>query len=231
MKKKKYKLITIILYLLSLFILLFCIKTRLTPNVYLYTNTRLKLILIVCLLIYINGYILVKKLNYNKRILILNLLIYFLIYTFTICALTLFDQIYGRQGFVIIEWNKTLIASYMKYSFNIVPFKTIKLFTNGYMRGIVSFKNFSINIFGNLCAFMPYGVFLPLMFKNMNRFINFLLTMIIIVVIIELLQFITLSGSCDIDDLILNVLGSSIIYFIFKIKFINKFIHKIVLYE
>lgn len=231
MKNKIYTLITIVLYLLSLFILLFCIKIRLTPNVYLYTNTRLMLFLIVCLLIYINGYILVKKLNYDKRILKLNLIIYFLIYTFTIFALTLFDEIYGRQGFVIIQWDKRLIDLYIKYSFNIVPFKTIDLFTSGYIRGIVSFKNFSINIFGNLCAFMPYAVFLPLMFKKMNKYINFLITMIIIVIVIELLQFITISGSCDIDDLILNVLGTSIIYFIFKIKCINKFIYKLLLYE
>jgi len=55
--------------------------------------------------------------------------------------------------------------------------------------------------------------------------------MIIIVVVIELLQFVTMSGACDIDDLILNVLGASIIYFIFKIRCINNFIHKIFLWE
>ena len=55
--------------------------------------------------------------------------------------------------------------------------------------------------------------------------------MIFIVVLIEILQFVTMSGSCDIDDLILNVLGASIVYFIVKIKFIYKLIHKIFLYE
>ena len=231
MKNKFYKALVIIFYLLSFFILLFCIKVRLTPHVYLKTNFRLILLFIVCLLVYINGYILTKKLDYSRNILRINLIIYFLLYTVTICTLTLFDEIFGRQGLVIIKWDRDLLDLYMKYSFNIIPFKTIRLFTLGYIDGIVSFKNFSINIFGNLCAFMPYAIFLPLMFKGMNKYRNFSITMIITVVIIELLQFVTISGSCDIDDLILNVLGASIIYFISKIKCINKFIHKIFLYE
>ena len=230
MKNKIYKALIIIFYLLSFLILLFCIKVRLTPHIYLETGFRLILLLIVCIFIYINGYLLVKKLNYNKRILKINLIIYFLIYTVTICTLTLFDEIFGRQGFVIVKWNKDLLDFYMKYSFNIIPFKTIHLFTSGYINGIVSFKNFSVNILGNLCAFMPYAIFLPLIFKRMNKYRNFLITTIIIVVIIELLQFVTISGSCDIDDLILNVFGASIIYFITKLRCINKIIHKIFLY-
>ena len=149
----------------------------------------------------------------------------------TIFSLTLFDEIYGRQGFVIIEWNKELFNMYLNRSFNIIPFKTIKLFTEGYVNGIVSFKNFGINIIGNFVAFMPYGLFLPLIFKKINTYYKFLITMTVIIILIELLQFVTMSGSCDIDDLILNLLGSSIVYFIVKIKCINKFIHKLFLYE
>lgn len=59
---------------------------------------------------------------------------------------------------------------------------------------------------------MPFAFFLPLLFKKQNNFKTFLLTMICIVIGIELLQFITMSGSCDIDDVILNVSGSLIMY-------------------
>ncbi len=228
---KLYKPLVIILYLLSFFILLFCIKVRLNRNLYLSTDFRLLLLGLVCVFIYISGYILTKKLDFDKKILKINLIIYFLIYVVTICTLTLFDEIFGRQGFVIIDWNQKLLDFYMKHSFNIIPFKTINLFISGYLKGIVSLKSFSINIFGNLCAFMPFAIFLPLIFKSMNKYFNFFITMIVIVVIIELLQFATISGSCDIDDLILNVFGASIIYFITKIKTVNKLIHKIFLYE
>ena len=224
MKNRVYKSLVIILYLLSLFILLFCIKIRLTPNVYIDTKFRMLLLGLVCLFIYIAGYILIKKLNYTKKILKINLIIYFLIYTVTTCTLTLFDEIFGRQGLVIIKWNKELLDIYIKTSFNIIPFKTINLFCSGYVHNLISFKNFSVNIFGNLCAFMPFAIFLPLIFKSMKKYRTFLITMIIIVVIIEILQFVTISGSCDIDDLILNVFGASVVYFITRINIINKYI-------
>ena len=231
MKDKTYKKIIVVLYLFSLFILLYCLKIRLMPNIYLRTNARLMLLLFVCIFIYICGYILVKKLNYNKKILYINLFTYFLIYNVVIFTLTLFDEIYGRNGFQFVIWNKSILSSYLKYSFNIVPFKTIKLFTSGYINGYVSFKNFNNNIIGNLCAFMPYGIFLPLMFKKMNRFYKFLIAMFIISLFIEIIQFLTISGACDIDDIILNVLGSSVIYAITNIKGIKKIIKKIFLFE
>ncbi|MBR6690536.1 MAG: VanZ family protein [Bacilli bacterium] len=231
MKNKLYIFLSIICYVVSFFILLFCIKIRLTPNINLNTSSRLTLLLIVCVLIYLGGLILIKKLDYNKKILKVNLIIYFLIYTVTIFSLTLFDEIYGRQGLIIIDWDKDLLNQYLESSFNIIPFNTIKLFTQGYMNGIVNYKNFSVNIIGNLLAFMPYGIFLPLIFKSTNKYYRFLITMILIVVIIELLQFVTMSGSCDIDDLILNVLGATIIYWVSRIKLINLLIKKVFLFE
>ena len=172
-----------------------------------------------------------KKLNKGKKILKVNLIIYFIIYTVTIITLTLFDEIFGRQGLVIPKWNKELLDMYMRNSFNIVPFDTIRLFINGYINGFVSTRDFAINILGNLCALMPCGIFIPMMFKRINKYYKFLILMIMLVISIELLQFITLSGSCDIDDLILNVLGASAVYYIYKIKFIKKIINRVFLFE
>ena len=76
-----------------------------------------------------------------------------------------------------------------------------------------------------------YAIWHVLIFKNINKYYKFFIVMCFIVLCIEILQFITMSGSCDIDDLILNVFGASIIYFICKIKCINKLIRKVFLYE
>lgn len=225
--KKMFSFIVIFCYLISFFIILYCTKARLFLDI----NIRLILLSIVCILIYIGGLLLVKKLNYNKKILKVNLIIYFLIYTVTIFSLTLFDEIYGRQGLIIIDWNKQLLDSYLNTSFNIIPFNTIDLFIKGYINGYVSFNSFLVNIVGNFLAFMPYAIFFPLIFKNMNKYYKFLLTMMSIIIIIEVLQFVTMSGSFDIDDLILNLLGTSLIYFMTKINCINRFIYKIFLCE
>lgn len=231
MKNKIYKALSILLYIVSIIIVLFCIKIRITPGMYLNIKLRLILLTIVCLLLYINNFILIKKLNYNKKILKINIILIFLVYIFTIFNLTLLDERFGRGELTIAKWDSELLQNYIKTSFNIIPFNTIKLFTNGYIRGYVSTTNFLINIIGNFVAFMPFGIFLPLLFKKMNKYYKFLIIMIIIVATIEILQFLTLSGSCDIDDLILNIMGASAIYGLYKIKSINKLVNKVILFE
>ena len=231
MKNKLYKLLVVILYLLSLFIFLFCVKVRINPSIYIYTRVRLILLILSCMFMYVASFILVKKLNYTKKILKINIIIYFIVYMLLVITLTLFDEIFGRNGLVLIKWNKDLFDMYIKTSFNIVPLKTIILFINGYINNYVTLRDFVINIFGNLVAFMPCGVLLPLMFKRINKYNKFLIMITIFVLIIEILQFMTLSGSCDIDDLILNVLGASIVYFVYNIKFVKGLINKIFLFE
>ena len=218
-------------YIISTIILIHCIRIRLRPGAYILTNNRLILLSIVCILIYIASVILVKNFHASKKILKLNLIIYFLIYTVTIFTLTLFDEIFGRQGFVFINWNMDLLKSYMSLSFNVVPFKTIKLFTRGYQYGLVSYQAYFTNIFGNILVFMPYGFFIPMLFKKINTYVKYLIFIFLIVILIEILQFFTMSGSFDIDDIILNLLGASIGYGIYIIPPIKKLFHKILLFE
>jgi len=226
MKNNIYKLLIIIFYILSFFCLLLVFKFNI--NI---TRVNLILFFMSCFLIYLSGYILVKKLNFNKKILRLNLILYFIIYTFIIIKFTLFEQVFGRNGLVIANWNRELLKIYADNYFNIVPLKTIKLFIEGYLNGYVTFKSFTINILGNIFILIPYGVFIPSIFKKINKFYKFLILMIVLVLSIEILQFVTRSGSCDIDDLILNLLGASIGYLIYKIKYIRKMFSKIFLYE
>ena len=51
--------------------------------------------------------------------------------------------------------------------------------------------------------------------------------MICIVFIIELFQIILLTGSFDVDDIILNVFGACVLYLMLHAKFINKIVNKI----
>lgn len=226
MKNNIYKLLVIVFYILSFFCLLLVFKFNI--NI---TRVNLILFFMSCFLIYLSGYILVKKLNFNKKILRLNLILYFIIYTFIIIKFTLFEQVFGRNGLVIANWNRELLKIYADNYFNIVPLKTIKLFIEGYLNGYVTFKNFAINILGNIFILIPYGVFIPSIFKKINKFYEFLILMAVLVLSIEILQFVTRSGSCDIDDLILNLLGASIGYLIYKIKYVRKMFSKIFLYE
>ena len=73
-----------------------------------------------------------------------------------------------------------------------------------------------INLVGNVVMFVPLGFFLGALFRPMGSFWRMLLCSIGIICLVELLQIITLLGSCDIDDLILNLPGTMLGWGIWK---------------
>ena len=64
-----------------------------------------------------------------------------------------------------------------------------------------------INLGGNVGMFIPLGLFLPWVFTNLRKAWKTLLTAAGIIILVEVLQLFTLLGSCDVDDLILNLVG------------------------
>ena len=80
------------------------------------------------------------------------------------------------------------------------------------MRGYVSLRYVVLNLVGNLCVFMPLSVLLPALFRCMRRWYCLLPIVMLSVVAVECLQFWLMVGSCDVDDVILNVGGAMILY-------------------
>ena len=64
-----------------------------------------------------------------------------------------------------------------------------------------------INLAGNVVMFLPLGGVLPELFRVRWRFGKTLLVSALAITAVEILQLLTLRGTCDIDDLILNLLG------------------------
>lgn len=98
---------------------------------------------------------------------------------------------------------------------NLIPFKTIHLMLNAYQIELSYVAN--INLLGNLVAFMPFAFFLPKLFPSMQKSGKFLACMAVIIIAVEITQLLTLSGTLDIDDFILNMTGASCFYFILKV--------------
>lgn len=90
---------------------------------------------------------------------------------------------------------------------NLVFFSTILRYlqTMNYATGM---RNIIINIGGNMFLFMPFGFFLPRIHARWQKLFVFLTMASVIIVIIEGLQFVMLSGSFDVDDALLNVIGA-----------------------
>lgn len=136
----------------------------------------------------------------------------FIIYICIVINLT----IYERGLFQIPDWSSASFNDYLTNYTNFEPLLTIKLFIRGYYKGVVSFNVFFINIIGNLVLFIPLAYFVPRLFRQVNTFFKFLGVVIILGLSIEIIQFVTQSGSADIDDVILNVGGACLGYLLLK---------------
>lgn len=78
--------------------------------------------------------------------------------------------------------------------------------------------------FGNLTAFIPFGVLIPLLYRC--SFIRFITSFCIFILILEVLQMLTFLGGFDIDDVIVNAMGATIGFFAYKIGSRSKTIFK-----
>ena len=66
------------------------------------------------------------------------------------------------------------------------------------------------NIGGNICMFVPLGFFLRALFPGCRSFLRCMGTVALIMAAVELCQLFTLRGFCEVDDVMLNVLGAAI---------------------
>ena len=210
----KKKIFGYLLYGSALFLVVFHIINAIRPNVIIDFETTIVFIVISCLLIYFGGLLLFKYYK-NDKPLKINLWIFFGLYLLLFINLTLFDSSWGRS----------------EESINLIPFRTIYEFLIENFNNLTTSKTIFYNILGNFVALMPMAFFLPLLFKKENKFKTFFLTILLITLGIELLQLFGGVGRFDIDDIILNVSGSLIMFKILKIKTIDDLVKNIFLLE
>jgi glycopeptide antibiotics resistance protein len=105
---------------------------------------------------------------------------------------------------------------------NTKPFSTIKLFYNSRRLNTEYKKN---NLLGNLVGFMPFGLLLPFLLTWFRHGVKVLLTGFLLSLGYEFTQLLFGLGIFDVDDLILNTLGSFtgfIIFYTIHLIFQNK---------
>ena len=134
-------------------------------------------------------------------------LVFFAVY----CAVMLW-LLFAREG-------GSASADYwtqLQQNLNLKPFHTIALFArvlddDHYRRLAI------VNLFGNVGMFIPLGFFLPALWQGLRKWWRTWLAALGIMTAVELAQLFTLRGCCDVDDLILNVLGAALGYGLFWI--------------
>ncbi|MFS0891524.1 VanZ family protein [Peribacillus frigoritolerans] len=100
-------------------------------------------------------------------------------------------------------------------SHNIVPFYTIETYLFNFQH--YNFDTWFYNTFGTILVFMPLGILLPLVFVNLRNLTLIVLLSLLVSLIIETIQFVTLLGVFDVDDILLNTFGSILGFLIFTL--------------
>ena len=65
----------------------------------------------------------------------------------------------------------------------------------------------AINILGNIVMFVPLGAFLPILWPKLQKAWKAIPAGFLMITGVEICQLFTLRGRCDIDDVLLNMLG------------------------
>lgn len=98
---------------------------------------------------------------------------------------------------------------------NLIPFRNMIYYLNStenlYLHDIIN------NTLGNILIFIPLGFFLPIIFRRYNKSSKVVIISIIISLSLEILQFALQLGQFDIDDIILNAIGSMVGFTILKV--------------
>lgn len=144
------------------------------------------------------------KMPFSVRILCLMLWIVVLTY------FLFFAEAFGRDGTI-----KT-------FSYNFIPFKEILRFLT--KTSYFGPKIVLINVVGNILCFLPFGFFFSSVMKFPVEHAAWKVTLVstFLSAFMEAIQFLTRTGCCDIDDVILNTFGGYLGYVVFSALFLRK---------
>ena len=128
----------------------------------------------------------------------------FVLYILALIYFLFFADRFGRLDFAERE-----------YHYNLVLFQEIRRFwTYREQLGIMAV---AANLLGNVVGFMPFGMILPLICKNARNFFFITFSGFTLSLCVEVTQLMTKLGSFDVDDLVMNTLGTAAGYLIFAV--------------
>ncbi len=132
-----------------------------------------------------------NNMDVNKKSKRIVIWVCFLAYLFALFYVLFFAEAFGRKGDV------------EEYRYNLTLFQEI----GRYFRLGITSNLFMINVVGNIVAFIPFGMFLPMLFAKCKNILLTALLSLEFSILIEVTQIVSKVGSFDVDDLLLNTLG------------------------
>lgn len=122
----------------------------------------------------------------------------FLLYMLLLIYFLFFSEKYGR----------TTVTE--EYHYNLKLFKEIRRFWD--YRQQLGFFAVATNLAGNIICFMPFGFMLPELDKTFNHGIFVVFCGFVVTLCVETMQLVFRVGSFDVDDILLNTIGTILGY-------------------
>jgi glycopeptide antibiotics resistance protein len=145
----------------------------------------------------------------------------FSIYLFVLVKLTIFRTSVTLFAIEFPEENGYITSFQTAYErANFIPFYSIYYYLISKQEPILVGL---INVIGNVILFIPFGFFLPFIWKQLRRFKTMATVILYSSLSIEALQLLFAIGSFDVDDVILNIIGSFIGYLLYSVSLKTKF--------
>lgn len=130
---------------------------------------------------------------------------------FGVYLVVLLILLFGNAYYGRLDWSSGhTLADQLAAAVNWRPFATIGSYLQWLAWDLA--PQAVVNLGGNLAAFAPMGLFLPLLFRRLERFGWYALTVAALIVLVEVLQLLTGTGVCDVDDFLLNFAGAAVCF-------------------
>lgn len=133
---------------------------------------------------------------------------------FLIYVAAMFWLLFGQR------WGTQIYAQNLASPINLTPFATVKM----YLRILQNSRDTSllihafVNLVGNVVMFIPLGFFVPYLNEGLRKFLKAMFFVACLIITVETIQYFTYLGSCDVDDLILNMAGGTVGYIFWRVK-------------
>lgn len=216
---------------ISLLLAIFTFALNLIPNTSLDSKLEILLYVLPILLLLLNMLYQLKKaknIEIKEKIKKQALILMFSIYILGLISILFLSNTY-RLNYL---WDNHKVALFslenLSMNMNLIPFKTISTLISRLLHSSLNLSIVLENILGNLILFAPFGFFIPMLFSNkIKKLKSFTLLMLISIVLVEVLQYLLRVGQADIDDVILNLSGAVLVYYLMQTKIVKKIINNI----
>ncbi len=128
-------------------------------------------------------------------------------------------------GFVFSNnrYSELTIQGIIPRDYNLIPFHSIIEL----LKSPLGYRFSLYNIIGNFLMLTPLSILLPMIHEKFKKTNIFLISITILCLFIESIQYITGLGSFDIDDFILNISGAIILFLLTKFSTISNFLENL----